>query len=169
MTSRRLCCILLVVRRRVEAPAEKQSNCKRSDGRSAENSGWTVERKLWGEPRGGSIPPGAYEGNEMRRNIENDVTFRVWKSGIHSGDVTALWPAISAGWARGQYCQSYAHIGQHGAADYSYVVNLTRPATPDEYADLLAELNDKGYEDIYVIHRATYQHHRHRTKVGICK
>ncbi len=39
---------------------------------------------------------------------------------------------------------SYQHVGQHGAAS-SELVRELRPATPAEYADLLAELKDIGY------------------------
>lgn len=41
---------------------------------------------------------------------------------------------------------SYLHIGQHGSADYRHVLTLTRPSTPDEYADLKRELEDIGYD-----------------------
>lgn len=67
------------------------------------------------------------------------VVFRVWK-GI--GTVIALFPGIDEG--RG-YCSSYEHVGQHSGADYSGVIQKTRPATPNEYQDLLKELRRIGY------------------------
>lgn len=50
--------------------------------------------------------------------------------------------------------QCYNRIGQHCIADYDHVMRMTKPASPDEYASLLAELtNHVGY-DITVIKRA---------------
>lgn len=40
----------------------------------------------------------------------------------------------------GGYVTCYAHVGQHGAAEYTYYRDRTRPAKPEEYADLLSEL-----------------------------
>ena len=42
-------------------------------------------------------------------------------------------------------CMSYMHIGQHGGANYSYVLNRTKLATPEEYSDLKTELESIGY------------------------
>lgn len=92
------------------------------------------------------------------KDLTDDVIFRVWKSGMCKGDVIALWPAVDAGHARGQYCQSYAHIGQHGAADYRHVLANTRPAKGNEHHCLLAELRQRGYNP-RVIRRATARHH----------
>lgn len=38
------------------------------------------------------------------------------------------------------YLECYAHIGQHSTCSLDYYRSDTRPATPEEYADLLAEL-----------------------------
>lgn len=43
------------------------------------------------------------------------------------------------------HCAAYEHIGQHGAADYGYVISITRAATPEEYNDLKEELTSIGY------------------------
>ena len=59
------------------------------------------------------------------------------------GDVIALFPAIPAD-LQGN-CLSYQHVGQHGAADPGHVTSHTRPATPDEYRDPMAELTGIGY------------------------
>ena len=40
---------------------------------------------------------------------------------------------------------SYMHIGQHGLAEYSHCVNITKLATEAEYADLKKELESIGY------------------------
>lgn len=39
----------------------------------------------------------------------------------------------------------YQHLGQHGAAFYSACIHASRPAKPEEYADLKAELESIGY------------------------
>lgn len=70
------------------------------------------------------------------------VVFRKFKE----GDVIALFPEIPAKLDGGWLCWSYMHIGQHGAANPgAWLINETTPATPAEYADLKAELEDIGY------------------------
>ena len=60
------------------------------------------------------------------------------------GDIIALFPQIAAD-NRGFHCQSYMHIGQHGAAEPSCVIRQTKPATPNEYHQLSLELVRIGY------------------------
>jgi hypothetical protein len=72
---------------------------------------------------------------------EGTVTvFRAWDD----GSIIALFPEVRAD-VSGKHCQSYQHIGQHGAADYAYVLDLTRPARPAELAELAEELTEIGY------------------------
>ncbi len=59
------------------------------------------------------------------------VIFRTYR-----GQVTAYFPTEA--WAPGQIT-CYAHIGQHGGADRSWL-QRGRPSTPEELAPLLAEL-----------------------------
>lgn len=66
------------------------------------------------------------------------VIFRMWPK-RKGGEVIALFPADAGTYDPGT-CSSYVHVGQHGSADPQYVVNTTRAATPDEYADLVKEL-----------------------------
>jgi len=58
------------------------------------------------------------------------------------GDIVALFPEIPA---YDSYCLCYQHVGQHGSADYSFVINITEPAKPEEYQDLKEELERIGY------------------------
>ncbi len=60
------------------------------------------------------------------------------------GEVIALFPQIAAD-VHGYMCQSYLHVGQHGAAVPSIVCKQTKLATPSEYATLHAELEQRGY------------------------
>lgn len=67
------------------------------------------------------------------------VIFRTARSGPDRGEVTAVFPTCAADYA-GREFVVYAHIGQHGAATLSWYWS-TRPARPEEYAGLLAELH----------------------------
>jgi hypothetical protein len=83
----------------------------------------------------------------MRTVADTDqtrVVFRVWPD-HNGGDVIALFPDVPYDNHTPGRVESYQHIGQHGAADYNHVIAATRPATPDEYAPLLAELQQIGY------------------------
>ena len=60
------------------------------------------------------------------------------------GEVIALFPQIADS-IGGGLCQSYMHTGQHSSATPDLVVKLTKLATPEEYAELLAELEQIGY------------------------
>lgn len=61
-----------------------------------------------------------------------------------NGEIIALFPDQIAS---GVYlCNSYMHVGQHGAADYTRVVSQTKPAKPEEYQTLATELAQIGYK-----------------------
>jgi hypothetical protein len=68
------------------------------------------------------------------------VIFRKWRDGT----IDAIFPELPAS-RNGHDCVAYAHIGQHSGADYQGVISQTKPATPDDYAPLLAELTRIGY------------------------
>lgn len=68
------------------------------------------------------------------------VVFRKFRD----GDVIALFPAVPYD-TRGVLCQSYMHVGQHGAAEYHQCMQMTVPAQSAEYAALLHELTSKPY------------------------
>ena len=89
------------------------------------------------------------------------VIFRKWKSSEHIsglGDIIALFPELPAD--IGASCASFEHFGQHGAADYNSVIRRTVPATPEEYADLKAELEGPNYGYILtILKRAHWKHH----------
>lgn len=84
--------------------------------------------------------------------MKTKVIFRKFKN----GDIIALFPEL-AGTFNPDSCQSYMHIGQHGAAG-SNIVQDTKPATDIEYATLQDELErDIGY-DLQIIKKFTYKH-----------
>ena len=68
------------------------------------------------------------------------------------GDIVALFPNIAAEQPGGYLITSYQHIGQHGDADYDYVISQTTPAKLAEYKDLKEELEEIGY-DLRVMQR----------------
>lgn len=74
------------------------------------------------------------------------VMFRKWKG---NGAIIAFFPDKPDG----PYLMSYAHIGQHGLASYPHP--QTEPATPEEYAPLLAELRSIGYSNLKIVTRVT--------------
>ena len=84
---------------------------------------------------------------EKERTI---VIFRTWKHGKFKGDVDALFPEFNEG---NGLMACYAHVGQHGGANYYYMIKKTRPATKEEYLPLLEELKSIGYENIVVYKR----------------
>jgi len=89
------------------------------------------------------------------------VVLRTWED----GSVIALWPAVPANQS-GTFCQSYEHIGQHGAADYNHVIAHTKPHFQELAGKYLwDELIEIGYNPI-LIQRATPQLHKHRKWVA---
>jgi hypothetical protein len=74
------------------------------------------------------------------------VVFRKWRD---TGDVIAFFPDQKDR----QFIGAYERHGQHGNAMYPHP--QTVPATPDEYADLLAELRSIGYDDLRIVRRVS--------------
>ena len=88
------------------------------------------------------------------------VIFRVDPQN-EGGDVYALFPECPFG---DNFCMSFQHVGGHSAADYQGCIERSRPAKPEEYADLLAELIRIGYDDLVVRERATREMHDRRNR-----
>ncbi len=87
--------------------------------------------------------------------MKTKTLFRTFRT----GDVVALFPEIPAD-VRGDFCQSYQAIGQHGAASPD-LSHCTRPATPEEIAPLAAELERIGYT-VAPVRRVSYAMHQAR-------
>lgn len=70
------------------------------------------------------------------------VIFRVWKTEGNEG-VIAIFPEIpgNAPWE----CSMYEHMGGHGDGNLHGVIKQTRPATAEEYAPLVRELERYPY------------------------
>lgn len=73
----------------------------------------------------------------MKAKHGTQVIFRTYK---RTGEVIAYFPEWNES---GKLISSYMHLGQHAPA--SYPNPATRPATPEEYASLYAELERIGY------------------------
>jgi len=82
------------------------------------------------------------------------VIFRKWLNRYAGDGVIALFPEVPAD-REGCLCLSFEHVGQHGGASYPLVIRDTNPATPEEYADLLAELGKRGYADLKIVRHET--------------
>ncbi len=63
------------------------------------------------------------------------------------GELIALFPFIPAN-DNATHCMSYQHVGQHGAADYRHMMEITIPVLPEdeEKMALKVELENIGYE-----------------------
>lgn len=86
------------------------------------------------------------------------VLFRVSRE--KNPDVVAVFPTLSGSSAYDMTC--YAHVGQHSACSYDWY-NTTRPATPEQYTGLLAELRGIYEESadpvaLVICKRITRQH-----------
>lgn len=76
-----------------------------------------------------------------------EVVFRVWNPPGLVGscrEVLALFPYDYED-AAATICSSYEHNGGHGGASYSACIRRTRPAKPEEYAQLKRELESEPY------------------------
>jgi hypothetical protein len=82
------------------------------------------------------------------------VIFRKWPA-REGGGIIALFPYESASVVNPYVCQSYEHVGQHGAADCQGVISRTRPASPDEYAALMRELESAPYHYVFDVRKRT--------------
>jgi hypothetical protein len=73
--------------------------------------------------------------------VKNEkVIFRMFGD----GQVIAFFPEIATD-TLGYNCQSYMHVGQHGAASPSLVAS-TKPAKEEDYQHLFKELTALGYD-----------------------
>ena len=95
----------------------------------------------------------------MSKNKELPVIFRKWasKDDWNGRDIIALFPTIPADYD-GLTCQSYMHVGQHGAANPQGLIRETKSATPEEYKELMTELHKIGYRNLKVYKRLQYKH-----------
>ena len=98
---------------------------------------------------------------------DNYKTVVIFRNFIDFG-VTALFPYEI--YRNGHHTITcYAHVGQHSEADYDNVVNNSTLATPEEYADLKAELESIGYDlDVKSKrHYNTFLHHYRQSKINL--
>lgn len=77
--------------------------------------------------------------------MKTRVVFLVNESDTNNHDLFAYFPDSKFDLA-GKYNMCYSHVGQHGGVCSEYVKE-SRMATPEEFADLKAELiNSIGYD-----------------------
>jgi len=76
------------------------------------------------------------------------VQFRILK-----GEVIAVFPY----YIEGVNCVTcYSHVGQHSACKWN-INTFTKPAKPDQYEPLLAELKSVGYDNIAILKRRNHK------------
>lgn len=92
---------------------------------------------------------------------ETIVIFRYWKSEFIKGEVIALFPTVPSSVDNPNHCESYMHVGQHSGADPYYIINSSKPATPEQYNALKVELERLGY-NLKIRSRCTYAMHQER-------
>lgn len=78
---------------------------------------------------------------------EVKVIFR--KDRTKDGEVTAIFPTLKA---TDTLYTCYVHFGQHGGCDRGFI-DRTRPASPEEYADLYKELTKQIGYNLKVVRR----------------
>ena len=66
------------------------------------------------------------------------------------GEILAVFAFDYRRGANGGTFGCYAHIGQHSECCLDYIKESTKPATRDEYAPLLSELRQVGYDPIVI-------------------
>ncbi len=79
----------------------------------------------------------------MEETSTEEITKVVFRR--FEGDIIALFPEIAAT-LDPCHCQSYMHLGQHGAADYYKVLTSSKPVTDQEAGSLKEELEGLGYK-----------------------
>lgn len=91
------------------------------------------------------LSPSGLPKDEVDENAElvTKVQFLVNEKDPENPDVFAYFPEENYDNA-GKFKTGYSHIGQHSAVHPQYAAE-SRPATPEEYADLKAELEGVGY------------------------
>lgn len=78
------------------------------------------------------------------------------------GDIIAMFPTIP-GTMNPNTCNSYQHLGQNGSATIDLIYG-TKPATEQEYKDLLQELVNIGYDDLKIYQKNQYWMTQERIK-----
>ena len=88
-----------------------------------------------------------------RDNYITEVIFRREYKGEFKGNIIAVFPYEISDLQGGVL--SYMHVGQHSGMDYNAVIDGTKPAKKNEYADLKSELESLGYNP-KVVKRRNY-------------
>jgi acyl-CoA thioesterase len=86
--------------------------------------------------------------------VKVDIVFRVDKTRNGNGEVFALFPHDCCN--HNGNVTSYQHVGQHSSANYKHCLEMSKPATPEQYADLLKELESIGYE-VNIVKKQNYE------------
>ncbi len=77
--------------------------------------------------------------------MKTKVKFLVHEEETAEDDVFAYFPEEDFNFKKAYSKTVYSHVGQHSSCSPEYAAK-SRNATPEEYADLRAELESIGYE-----------------------
>jgi len=94
--------------------------------------------------------------------MDTDKTKVIFRQFIIGCEIIALFPEIAVD-TIGYNCQSYLHVGQHGAANPRTMIMDTKPAKLEDGAckRLIKELTELGY-NLEIIKRFRYTHQQTR-------
>lgn len=83
------------------------------------------------------------------------VCFRAYRD---NGEIIAIFPAMPES-LNGYRCAVYAHMGGHAATNPQDMVAMTKPATEEQYTDLLRELVSIGYYNLRIVQKVNTAHY----------
>jgi hypothetical protein len=89
-----------------------------------------------------------------------EVAFRMDPES-EGGNCFALMPGEASSVVNPNECSCYQAMGGHSGADYAGCIQSSRPASPEEYADLKTQMERMGYV-IKVIERGSRRLHDQR-------
>jgi hypothetical protein len=98
------------------------------------------------------------EGKELKALLKDEQTRIIFRVDERDKgfEVIAVFPAMAGDMNPYRTCAGYMHIGQHTTISVD-VMSWTRPAKPEEYKNLLAELVSVGYDNLKIMKRFTRQ------------
>jgi len=98
-----------------------------------------------------------------------NVIFRKWKDSTDfGGDITALMPGEPSSCVDRYEIGCYDSSCGHSGADYQFMLSITVPATPEEYANIKADMERIGYR-VRVLKRAQHCHFHYNTNGSLAE
>ena len=101
-----------------------------------------------------------------QNKMDKEKTKVIFRQFIVGCEIIAMFPELACD-TIGFNCESFMHVGQHGAASPLIVTNDTKPANLEDGAvkRLIKELEGRGY-NLEIIKRFRYKHQQ--TRMAMC-